>query len=128
MEFTIDNVIIVDIIEVPAVSVNINLKRQVSVTSTSNILLAVTVPAEIPVTDDVPLVPADTVLQVVLDNLNTFESMTGLQLNGNPVVLFTSPGGIPIDFGDIAVIVLPIVVTVLVLALVGGVATILLVV
>ena len=128
MEFTIDNVIIVDIIEVPAVSVNINLKRQVSVTTTSNILLAVTVPAEIPVTDDVPLVPADTVLQVVLDNLNTFESMTGLQLNGNPVVLFTSPGGIPIDFGDIAVIVLPIVVTVLVLALVGGVATILLVV
>ena len=54
--------------------------------------------------------------------------MTGLQVTGDPVAFFTPPTNVPIDFGKIAVIVLPIVVTVLVLALAGGIAIILLIV
>ena len=77
---------------------------------------------------EVPIVPADTLAEAVRDNINIFQTMTGLTVNGNPTVFFVPVPRPPIDFDDIAVIVLPIVVTVLVLALVGGVAIVLIVV
>lgn len=128
VEFTSANIFIIDIIEVttPVVST----KRQLSLSTTSQIVLAALVPAEIPVVTDgeVPIVPADTLAEAVRDNINIFQTMTGLTVNGNPTVFFVPVPRPPIDFDDIAVIVLPIVVTVLVLALVGGVAIVLIVV
>ena len=89
--------------------------------------VAALVPPQIPVTG-LPLIPANTLIQIISNNRNTFEMMTGLRVTGDPVAFFNPPSNTPIDFGEIAVIVLPIVVTVLVLALVGGVAIILLIV
>ena len=120
-----------DIREVPTVDLTINLKRQiVSVSTTTQVGIAVLVPVQIPVTTStgLPLIPPSTLIQIISDNRNTFENMTGLQVTGDPVAFFTPPTNVPIDFGKIAVIVLPIVVTVLVLALAGGIAIILLIV
>ena len=101
-----------------------------SFSGNTQIGFAAVVPREIPVTTStgLPLIPASTLIQVVSNNRNTFETMTGLRVTGDPVAFFNPPSNIPIDFGKIAVIVLPIVVTVLVLALVGGVAIVLLIV
>ena len=130
-EFSSDSVLFVDIREVPTVEPNDNVKRQlVSLTTTTQVVLAVTAPARIPITtsNGVPLIPPSTLVQVISDNRNTFESMTGLTVTGDPVIFFNPVPNTPIDFGKIAVIVLPIVVTLLVLAMVGGIATILLIV
>jgi hypothetical protein len=120
-----------DIRTVPStVNLNNNKKRQISVSTTTQIGVAAVVPAQIPVTTSsgIPLIPATTLIQAVSNNRNTFENMTGLQVTGDPVSFFNPLSNTPIDFGKIAVIVLPIVVTVLVLALVGGIAAILLIV
>ena len=96
---------------------------------TTQIAIAAEIPIQIPVINNrVPLVPPTTLIQVFSNNTSVFENITGLTVTGNPVAFFTPIANIPVDFGKIAVIVLPIVVTVLVLALIGGIAAILLIV
>ena len=123
--FTIDGIFILDIRTV--LTADLNRRRQVR--TTTLIAIAAEIPIQIPVINNrVPLIPPTTLIQVFSNNTSVFESITGLTVTGNPVAFFTPIANIPVDFGKIAVIVLPIVVTVLVLALIGGIAAILLIV
>ena len=116
------------ILEVTTVSGGTRKKRQLNI----EVLTAVVIPQVLPITTvtvGIPLIPPEILIQAISENAAEFENVTGFQLAGTPTVFFVPPVPVPpIDFNEIAAIVLPIVVTVLVLALIGGIATVLLVV
>lgn len=97
------------------------------------VVTAVIVPQELPiinsVTGGIPIVPPEVLIQAISSNQAEFENITGLVISGTPTLFFVPPAFIPdFDFDQIAFIVLPIVVTLLVLAMAAGIGVILLVV
>ena len=121
-QFTSNEVILLDVF---TVSDGLRKKRQLSI----EVVTAVVIPQVLPIVGEIPLVPPEILIQAIVENAAEFENVTGTQLNGVPTQFFIPPPTVPpINFDDIAVIVLPIVVTVLVLALLGGIGAVLLIV
>ena len=116
------------ILSVTTVSSGARKKRQLNI----EVLTAVVIPQVLPITTataGIPLIPPEILIQAITNNAAEFENVTGLQLAGTPTLFFVPPVPVPpFNFDQIAAIVLPIVVTILVLMLIGGIGAVLLVV
>ena len=105
-------------------------KRQ-SPTMEVNVETVVVVPQEIPIDNalGIALIPANLLIEAIVNNREEFENVTGFQVVGTPTPTFIPPGLIPtLNLSNIAVIILSIVSVFLVIALIVGIAIILIVV
>lgn len=119
-EFTSDNIKILDIIVNPASN-----KRQAA--TTIGIVTYVIIPPGLPITSAIefPLLPPEVLIQALTDNMEEFETVTGIQVAETPTLFLTpSSQRPPFDFDNIAAIVSPIVAAVLVLSLITGVGVV----
>lgn len=96
-----------------------------------NVETVVVVPQEIPIDNalGIALIPANLLIEAIVNNREEFENVTGFQVVGTPTPTFIPPGLIPtLDLSNIAVIILSIVSAFLVIALIVGIAIILIIV
>ena len=94
-----------------------------------DVVTAVVVPEEIPINSPIALIPADLLIEAIVNNQEEFENVTGFQVVGTPTPTFIPPGLIPtLDLSNIAVIILSIVSVLLVIALIVGIVIILIIV